>query len=69
MYTQAKNDPHPAPFYFFGACHHHFRHRYQSGPGFSEMNNDADLIFIAVWQQMIGFANMANLFDFDGGAT
>ena len=33
----------------------------QSGPDFSEMNNDADLIFIAVWQQMMGFSNMANL--------
>ena len=31
------------------------------------MNNDADLIFIAVWQQMIGFSNMANLFDLDDG--
>ena len=40
---------------------------YHTGPDFSEMNNDADLIFIAVWQQMIGFSNMANLFDLDGG--
>ena len=32
-------------FFFFLFCHHHFRHRYQSGPDFSEMNNDADLIF------------------------
>ena len=31
------------------------------------MNNDADLIFIAVLQQMIGFLNMANLFNCDGG--
>ena len=31
------------------------------------MNNDADLIFIAVRQQLIGFSNMANLFDLDGG--
>ena len=31
------------------------------------MNNDGDLIFIAVWQQMIGFSNMAYLFDLDGG--
>ena len=31
------------------------------------MNNDADLIFVAVWQQMIGFSNMADLFDLDGG--
>ena len=31
------------------------------------MNNDADLIFIAVWQQMTGFSNMTNLFDFGGG--
>ena len=31
------------------------------------MNNDADLIFIAVWQQMIGFSDMANLSDlYDG---
>ena len=30
------------------SCHHHFRHRSQSGPDFSEMNNDADLIFKAV---------------------
>ena len=30
------------------SCHHHFRHRPQSGPDFSEINNDADLIFIAV---------------------
>ena len=44
-------------------CHHLFWHRYQSGPVFSEMDNDADLIFIA----MIGFSNMANLFDLDGG--
>ena len=44
------------------SCHHNFWHRYQSGPDFSEMNNDADTIFIAViavWQQMIGFLNMA----------
>ena len=34
---------------------------------FSEMNNDADLISIAVWQQMIGFSIMANLFYLDGG--
>ena len=26
---------------------------------FSDMNNDADLIFKAVWQQMIEFSNMA----------
>ena len=31
------------------------------------MNIEADLILIAVWQQMIGFSNMANLFDLDGG--
>ena len=31
------------------------------------MNNDADLIFTAVWQQMIGFSNVANLSDLDGG--
>ena len=31
------------------------------------MNNDADSIFTAVWQQMIGFSNMSNLFDCDGG--
>ena len=31
------------------------------------MNNDADLNFIAVWQQMLGFSNIANLFDLDGG--
>ena len=49
------------------SCHHHFRHRYQSGQEFSEMNNDADLIFIALWQQMMGFSNMVNLFDLDGG--
>ena len=49
------------------SCHHHFRHRYQSGPDFSEMNNDADLIFITVWQQVIRFSNMANLFGLDGG--
>ena len=30
------------------------------------MNNDADFIFIAMWQQMIGFSNMANLFGLDG---
>ena len=30
------------------------------------MNNDADLIFIAVLQQMIGFLNVANLFNCDG---
>ena len=29
-----------------------FRHRCQSGPDFLEMNTDADLSFIAVWQQM-----------------
>ena len=33
----------------------------------TETNNDADLIFIAVWQQMIGFSNMADVFDLDGG--
>ena len=43
-----------------------FWHRYQSSPDFSELNNDADLMFIAAWQQM-GFSNMANLFDLDGG--
>ena len=43
------------------SCHHHFRHRYQSDPDFSEMNNDADLIFIAVRRQMIGFSHIANL--------
>ena len=32
-----------------------------------KMNNDADLIFIAEWQQMIGFSNTANLFDLDCG--
>ena len=32
-----------------------------------EINNDADLIFTAVWQQTIGFSDMANLFDCDGG--
>ena len=26
------------------------------------MNNDADLIFIAMWQQMMGFLNMANIY-------
>ena len=31
------------------------------------MNDDVDLI--AVWQQMIGFSNMANLFDLDGGPS
>ena len=36
-------------------------------PDFSEMNKDADLIFISVWQQMIGFSNRANSFDCDGG--
>ena len=46
---------------------HHFRHRYQSGPVFSEMKNDADLIFIAVWQQMIGFSNMTSLFYLKSG--
>ena len=35
-------------FYQRFSCHYHFRHRYQSGPDFSEMNNDADLIFITV---------------------
>ena len=45
----------------------HFRHRYQSDPDFSEMNNDADFIFIVVWQHMIGVSNMANLFDLNGG--
>ena len=49
------------------SCHHHFWHRYQSVPDFSEINNDADLIFIGVWQQLVGFSNMANLFDLDGG--
>ena len=47
--------------------HHHFRHLFQSGPDFSETNNDADLIPITVCLQMIGFSNMANLFDLDGG--
>ena len=42
------------------SCHHHFRFQYQSDLDSSEMNN-ADLIFIAVWQRMIGFSNMANL--------
>ena len=32
------------------SCQHHFRHRYQSGLDYSEMKNDADLIFIVVWQ-------------------
>ena len=27
------------------SCHHHFGHQSQSGPDFSEMNNDADLLF------------------------
>ena len=31
------------------------------------MDIDADLIYIAMWQQMICFSNMANLFDLDGG--
>ena len=31
------------------------------------MNNDVDLIFIVVGQQMICFSNVANLFDCDGG--
>ena len=39
----------------------------QPGPDFSEMNNDADLIFIAVWQQMTDFSNVANWFDLDDG--
>ena len=29
------------------------------------MNDDADLMFMAVCQQMIGISNMANLFDLD----
>ena len=37
------------------ACHHCFRYRYY-WPRFL----DADLIFIVVWEQMIGFSNMAN---------
>ena len=49
------------------SCHHHFQHWYQSDPDFSEMDNDANLIFIAVWQQMLRFSNMADLFDLDGG--
>ena len=48
-------------------CHHHFRYRSQSGQDFSERNNDADFTFIVVQQQIIGFSNMANLFDYDGG--
>ena len=48
------------------SCHHHFQPRYQSGPDLAEINNDADLIFSAVWQQMIGLSNVANLFDLDG---
>ena len=50
-------------FMDFLQCHHHFQRRYQSGQDFSEMNNDADLIFTAMWQEMIGFSNTANLFD------
>ena len=53
--------------FVFAGSHYHFRYRYQSDPDFSEMNNDADLIFLALWRMMIGFSNMANLFDFDGG--
>ena len=40
--------------------------QYKQSCIFSEMNNDADLIFIAVWQQMIDFPNADNLFDLDG---
>ena len=32
----------------------------------SKMNNDADFLFIAVRQQMIGFSDMANSFDLEG---
>ena len=48
------------------SSHHHFRHRYQSSQDVSDMKNDADSIFIAMCQQMIGFSNMAKLFDLDG---
>ena len=42
------------------SCHHHFRHRPQPGPDFSKID--------LVWQQMIDFSNIANLFDSDGGS-
>ena len=47
------------------SCHHHFRHWSQFGTDFSEMYKG--LIFMAVWQQVIGFSNRANIFDCDGG--
>ena len=39
---------------------------FSTGISFSEMNNDADFLFIAVRQQMIGFSDMANSFDLEG---
>ena len=44
--------------------YHHFQHQSQSDKGVSELNNDADLIFIATVDRLL---NMANLFDVHGG--
>ena len=49
------------------SCHHHFWHRYQSGPGFSEMNTDADLIFHSGVTTDDRLLKFGYLFDLDGG--